>query len=304
MKVVIDPNAGPCSGVRRALALLQQELQERGECYALGEVIHNLMEMERLEQAGLRTIDQEQAERGDLDSFRGRRLLIRAHGISESLRQVLKENEITIIDGTCPTVDALQKRLRRYADQGYQVVIVGKAGHPEVKGLSGACRGRAVVVNDERDAAHVEPNLPTVVAAQTTIAAEHFDRMVELLKSKVKKMTVLRSMCPQVAKREENIRNFAGQVTVLLLVGGKNSSNTRVLFESARTVNPRTIWIESPKELESKWFEESDIVGVTGSASTPFHQLEQVRDALIKSPLRGENTQKEEQTHHGSNNEP
>ncbi len=287
MTIVIDDNAGPCPGVQRALRLLERELGRSGGAVALGEVIHNPAEVQRLEGIGLKTVPQERIEEKGAAELGGRRVFIRAHGIADDLRRRLFDAGAEVIDGTCPTVRRLQETLSGFAERGLQVLIVGKPGHPEVKGLVGACGGRAQVIADEADIDKVDLSRETVLAAQTTMSPQKLERIAELLSAKMERLTVLNTLCPQVTRREENVRNFAARVTVVLLVGGKNSSNTKVLYQTALSVNPRTYWIETVEELEAAWFSENDVVGITGSASTPTYQLREVRDALEALFARG-----------------
>ena len=300
MQTIIDSHAGPCPGVRRALNMLELELHQ-GRCVALGSVIHNPVEVARLERSGLETVPQEQVEAGDLRKVRGRRVFIRSHGISEKLRQTLEQAGAEIIDGVCPTVSALQRNIRRFYQQGYQILIIGKHGHPEVKGLCGAADDRAVVIASEADFAAVDPAVKSLLVAQTTVDEQVFQTMADRLREHIGDLKVLNTLCRQVTGRQATIREFAARVDVLLLVGGKNSSNTKVLFTTAQSVNRRSHWIEHPDELREQWFTPNDTVGITGSASTPMLQLADMQRAVEaldaqlmtasshfeESPLRG-----------------
>ena len=280
MKTVIDSHAGPCPGVRRALRLLEQELQQHGESVALGDVIHNPAEVARLQAAGLKTVAQEQVEQGNLNDMRGRRVFIRSHGVSEQLLRALEQERAVIIDGTCATVAHIQKKIRSYFEQGFQILIVGKAGHPEVKGLKGYCQDQAVIISSEADFYKIDWTAKSLLVAQTTVDPLLFKKIGDQLKERLTDLTILDTTCRQVSRRHQNIRNFASNVDVLLLVGGKNSSNTNILYQAARDINHRTYWIESSAELNEEWFIHQEIIGITGSASTPMWQLYEMQQAV------------------------
>lgn len=277
---MIDSQAGPCPGVKRAIKMLEQELQLQGEIVALGEVIHNPAEVARLEAAGLEMADQERVEQGNLDSVRGRRIFIRSHGISEQLLRSLEQEKAVIIDGTCATVAHIQKKIRSFFEQGFQIVIVGKPGHPEVKGLNGYCQDQAVIIASESDFDKIDMTAKSLLVAQTTIDPLLFKKIGDQLKQRLADLIILDTTCRQVSRRHQNIRNFASSVDVLLLVGGKKSSNTNVLYQAAREINQRTYWIETSAELKKDWFLNQEIVGITGSASTPMWQLYELQQAV------------------------
>jgi (E)-4-hydroxy-3-methyl-but-2-enyl pyrophosphate reductase len=280
LKTVIDSHAGPCPGVRRALRLLEQELRQHDGSVALGDVIHNPAEVARLEAAGLKTVGQEQVEQGNFDDVRGRRVFIRSHGVSEQLLRSLEQEKAVIIDATCSTVAKIQKKIRSYFEQGYQILIVGKAGHPEVKGLKGYCQDQAVIISSESDFNKIDGTAKSLLVAQTTVDPSLFKKIGDQLKERLTDLTILDTTCRQVSQRHQNIRNFASEVDVVLLVGGKNSSNTQVLLQAAREINQRTFWIESSADLKKEWFLDQDTIGITGSASTPMWQLYEIQHAV------------------------
>lgn len=280
MQVIIDPFSGPCPGVQRAIKMLERELEDYGRAVALGQVIHNAMEINRLRDKGLVTVTQNEEPSSMDDTLRDQRVFIRSHGISDEYRRSLQASDVTLVDGTCPTVAAIQKKIRRYDAEGYQVVIAGKKGHPEVVGLAGCGEKKAIVLQDENDVEQLDVNGSYYVVAQTTISPDLFNRIIDRVKGRVKDVVIEDTTCRHVTRRHEKIRNFARQVDVLLLVGGKNSSNTGVLFRVAHAVNAQTIWIESADELDPEMFSTASTVGITGSASTPVWQLHRVKEVL------------------------
>jgi 4-hydroxy-3-methylbut-2-en-1-yl diphosphate reductase len=260
--------------------MLEQELRQHDGSVALGDVIHNPAEVSRLEAAGLKTVAQEQVEQGNFDDVRGGRVFIRSHGVSEQLLRSLEQEKAVIIDATCSTVAKIQNKIRSYFEQDFQILIVGKAGHPEVKGLTGYCQDQAVIISSDADFDKIDWTAKSLLVAQTTVDQQIFKKISDQLKERLADLTILDTTCCQVSRRHQNIRNFATEVDVVLLIGGKNSSNTQVLFQAAREINQRTFWIESSTDLKREWFLEQDVIGITGSASTPMWQLYEIQKVV------------------------
>jgi len=279
-KVIIDSNAGPCSGVQRALHLVERTLQEKKTVYALGSLIHNSAEVQRLEKQGLVTLDQQRVEDGETVLEDNSCVFVRSHGISESFYKRLRNQELNLVDGTCPTVGGVQRKIKRYFDDGYQIVIIGKPSHPEVRGLNGYCNNQAIVVNSVEKLVDVVLKDKCMVISQTTMSQDVFAQLADYIRKRAPQAVLFNTICPQVKKRNQNIRNFAQQVNVVLLVGGKQSSNTRVLFDISKQCNPDTYWIENQHDIQMDWFSGAEIIGITGSASTPVWQLQKIQDYL------------------------
>ncbi|MBN1464799.1 4-hydroxy-3-methylbut-2-enyl diphosphate reductase [candidate division KSB1 bacterium] len=277
MQVIVDANAGPCSGVKRALRLIEAQLAQDEEILALGSIIHNKAEMERLAGMGLTTIDQAVVEEGGLDRLRDKKVFVRSHGIGKKLDQQVRDTALAVCDGTCPNVRAIQKTIERYHQRGYQILIVGTPGHAEVVGLSGHCDDQAIVIQSPEEVAALPFAEKRLLVAQTTVARNKFLAIQEKILQIAPHTLVQDTTCRQVSNRHANMRNFAASVDVLLLVGGKNSSNTRVLFEIAKQRNPRTFWIEAATDIERDWLI-ADSIGITGSASTPLWQLQKIKE--------------------------
>jgi len=279
MRIVIDEKAGPCGGVRRVIKLAEKNLAAGVKVASRGAVIHNNIEIERLERLGLKTADHHtlQPSAGDEQGYK---LLIRAHGVGPEVFRQAEKNRVEVIDGTCPVVTRSQKIARKYYQQGYQVVVVGKPKHPEVISIVGHCDNKATVVHIAEDIDRLDPDQPTFVLAQTTIADDSFAEMLSAIEKRVKTVEQRNTICTFVSRREEQLQQFARECDVVLFVGGKNSSNTRVMFNVCRSVNPRSYWIETGGDINPTWLKETDTVGISGSASTPDWLLEQIADDL------------------------
>ncbi len=282
MKVTIDENAGFCPGVIHAIDVAETKLKEGVPVAALGALIHNKREVTRLKNAGLREVDQEDFEqgKGDWEKLKDNTLLIRAHGISPKLRKKIEDQEISYIDATCARVVRSQKLVAKYYQDGYQVIIVGKNNHPEVKGLLGFCNGDGIIVYDRGDEEKIDLNKKTLLIAQTTVDEERFEYFRKKLTKGVDDIVIKKTICPVVTKKQLQILEFARKNDVIIFVAGKQSSNSKVLFKMCQRNNPRTHFVSSVDELRSEWFENAQSVGITGGASTPQWQLRQVENKI------------------------
>ena len=284
MRVIIDDKSGFCAGVVRAISEAERALEQGGEVFCLGDIVHNRVEVQRLESLGLKTIDH-----SALKHLSDCRVLIRAHGEPPATYRTAAERNLEIIDATCPVVAALQRRVKRAYEQmqlcGGTVVILGKRGHAEVVGLTGQVAEDAVVVEGEADLEQIDFTHPIYFLSQTTQSVTLFNRICTLMKQRLASesmLTVDDTICRRVSSREEHLRTFARSVDVVVFVCGRKSSNGKVLFEICRGENPRSYNIEEAGELDPAWLEGVSSVGICGATSTPKWLMEQVRDRIIE----------------------
>jgi 4-hydroxy-3-methylbut-2-en-1-yl diphosphate reductase len=287
VKVTVDKFSGFCWGVVRTIDIAEQELEESGDLFSLGDIIHNPTEIKRLGTKGLRTIGV-----NDLEKAKGARVLIRAHGEPPSTYKKAQELGITLIDATCPVVTKVQERIRRFYIDGFQVVIFGKKEHAEVIGLVGQTNGEAVVIKSLEEIEKVALDRKTVLFSQTTMDKPTFYALKEELQKRVKDLVVgsiedeaiefhaKDTICGQVSGRDKKIREFAADNDIVLFVAGKNSSNGKVLYGIAKEANPRTHFIEDEQELRPEWFGGVEYVGITGATSTPQWVMQRVKNAV------------------------
>ena len=278
MRVVIDDNSGFCFGVVRAIGEAESALQSRGEVYCLGDIVHNRVEVQRLQELGLHTISHE-----DISSLQGRTMLIRAHGEPPTTYRQAEECGVEIIDATCPVVSRLQRRVREAYSKmqgvGGSVVLLGKRGHAEVVGLIGQVGDDVVVVESESELEGLDYSHPIYFLSQTTQSIELFNRMAERIGQSMAEgveFTVDDTICRRVAGREANLAEFSRSVDVVLFVCGRKSSNGRVLSEVCRNANPRCYNIEEASEIDPQWFKGVESVGICGATSTPRWLMEEV----------------------------
>ncbi|MBN2857622.1 MAG: 4-hydroxy-3-methylbut-2-enyl diphosphate reductase [Candidatus Delongbacteria bacterium] len=275
IKVVIDKNSGVCGGVKRAIGMIEKQIGKHTpkDIYVNGELLHNRLEMERLMDCGLKVEE-------DVESIRDNILFIRTHGVSKNIKKLARKNKNIIIDATCPKVSNSQKIIEEHYADGYQIIIVGKLHHPEVQGLLGYCNNEGVVVSSERYLNTIDFSRKSLMIAQTTVSTEKFNEMVDLISPRIKDLKIVNTICPFVEKREKELIEFAKDHSVIVFIGGTNSSNTKVMFEKFSRYNKRSYLIENKDEIDFEWFKDGDVVGVSGSASTPAWQIEEVKNVI------------------------
>jgi 4-hydroxy-3-methylbut-2-enyl diphosphate reductase len=287
MKVTVDKSSGFCWGVVRTVDIAEKELAVGEKLYSLGDIIHNPVEIERLKSEGLETVTH-----NDLAKLRGAKILIRAHGEPPETYTRAQELGITLIDATCPVVAKVQERIRRFYNEGYQVVIFGKIEHAEVIGLVGQTNGEAIVIKSLAEIDSVKLDRKTVLFSQTTMDKPTFYSIKEELSKKIKELVVgsieelaagflaKDTICGQVFGREKKIREFAAENDLIIFVAGRHSSNGKVLYEIVESVNSRIQFIENVQELQPEWFEGIETVGITGATSTPQWLMEKVKEKI------------------------
>lgn len=280
MKIEIDNNSGFCFGVMRATSTAETELTKQQPLYCLGDIVHNGQEVERLTRLGLITIDHAQ-----LAQLHDVRVLLRAHGEPPHTYELAQKNNITIIDATCPVVLKLQQKIKQAytSHPEAQIVIYGKIGHAEVIGLEGQTEGNAIVVEDENDLHKIDFNKPIILFSQTTKSIEGFNKLVEIIKTKITDNLHFEyhdTICRNVANRIPNIKEFASQFDVVLFVAGAKSSNGKVLFNECLSVNPRTYLVSSAEELNPEWLKDVESIGICGATSTPKWLMEIIKQKV------------------------
>jgi len=275
-KVEIDTGSGCCFGVARAINTAEEELKKGGILYCLGDIVHNNVEVERLANMGLITIDHNQ-----LKTLKNARVLLRAHGEPPSTYQIAKENNIEIIDASCPVVLGLQKKIKnQYTapdSNDYQIVIFGKKGHAEVNGLMGQTQGKAIVIEKKEEIDSLDLSKNTRLFSQTTKPLEGYKEVGEIIRSKMKdgaSFEFFDTICRQVSNRVPNIKEFAAKHDLIIFIAGEKSSNGKVLFEECKDSNPNSFLINSPDDIDESLLKENISIGICGATSTPGWQME------------------------------
>jgi 4-hydroxy-3-methylbut-2-en-1-yl diphosphate reductase len=285
MQVTIDKNSGYCFGVEFAIKMAEDEMENGGQLYCLGDIVHNDMEVSRLRQKGLVVIDRDQ-----LQQLRDCKVLIRAHGEPPETYKTAIQNNIELIDASCPVVLKLQHRVKTAFDkmekENGQIVIYGKKGHAEVIGLTGQTLEKAIVVMEDSDLEKIDYERPVTLFSQTTKSTKGFYELSEKIESRIKSsrgvveevgFNANDSICRQVSNREPQLKRFAKDNNVILFVSGKKSSNGKALYQVCLSENPRSYFVENETEVDSGWFSADDQVGICGATSTPMWLMEQVK---------------------------
>jgi 4-hydroxy-3-methylbut-2-enyl diphosphate reductase len=277
LKVTIDQDSGFCFGVVYAIDMAEEILAEDGYLFCLGDIVHNDEEVKRLKAMGLRIISHE-----DLLNIKNEKVLIRAHGEAPETYRLALENNITLIDASCPVVLKLQNRVKNSYDNKEKVLLFGKHGHAEVIGLQGQTNNEALVFQDIAELDDVElPNKFTLYSQTTKSTAKFYEIKDELIKRGYE-IKANDTICRQVSSRDEDLRKFVINYDSVVFVSGKKSSNGKVLFEVCKSINPNTYFVSSEEELSLEMFSPGNTVGICGATSTPLWLMEKVKAVLKK----------------------
>lgn len=292
MKVTINNKSGFCWGVVRTVEIAEETLKNNNgqNTYILGHIIHNPKEIDRLAQQGLKTISH-----AELESIKqidkNANVIVRAHGEPPSTYKKFEDLNIDFIDATCPLVTNLQNRVKKYYEQGFQIIIFGKKEHPEVIGLRGVCNDECIVIKTMDEAKSITNfDKTTVLMSQTTMDKTMFHQIQDYLSEKIdnlinlgefdEKLIARDTTCRAVTSREEPLKEFAIENDVLIFVSGKDSSNGKALYNSCLKVNPKSYFIEDISEIDWNWFQSANSVGIAGATSTPMWYMEKVKSEI------------------------
>lgn len=283
MKVEIDINSGFCFGVVYAIQMAESILDAKHELYCLGDIVHNSVEVQRLKEKGLITIDHEEFKK-----LKNCKVLIRAHGEPPETYRIAMENNIELVDASCPVVLKLQQNIKKGFDEisqlEGQLVIYGKEGHAEVNGLVGQTSGKAIVINSFDDLDKIDFSKPVQLFSQTTQSRDGF----KAIKGEIEKRMKLAqnteniickandTICRQVSGREAKLREFSRKHDVIIFVSGKKSSNGKILYSVCREENPYAYFVSEPHEIDEQWFKNINSVGICGATSTPMWLMEKI----------------------------
>ena len=285
LKVEIDEGSGFCFGVTTAIRKTEEELAKSDTLYCLGDIVHNGRECERLKQLGLNTIDHEEFAR-----LKNTKVLLRAHGEPPRTYELAKQNNIELIDGTCPVVLRLQKRIKQEFDtpnpegREKQIVIFGKNGHAEVLGLVGQTNGQAIIIENLEEAEKLDFSKDIRLYSQTTKSLDEFRQIVAYIQENISPNATFQyydTICRQVANRMPDIRKFAARHDLVFFVCGHKSSNGKILFQECLKVNPNSYQIDRPEEIDRKLLEGVQSIGICGATSTPKWLMEACRETIL-----------------------
>lgn len=275
LQVTIDKDSGFCFGVVYAIDMAEEILEEDGYLYCLGDIVHNDEEVARLKAKGLLIISHD-----ELPNLQNEKVLIRAHGEAPETYKTALENNITLIDASCPVVLKLQNRIKTSFDGDEKILIFGKHGHAEVIGLQGQTNNEAIVFQDIAELDSVELPSSFTLYSQTTKSVDRFYEIKDELIRRGYEVKANDTICRQVSNRYEDLGNFAKQYDKIVFVSGKKSSNGKVLFDVCKNVNPNTYFVSDTEELDPQLFGANETVGICGATSTPMWLMKKVKDTI------------------------
>lgn len=287
MRVKTDDRSGFCFGVKNAVEAAEEALRAGKKIYSLGQIVHNDQEVERLHELGLITINYDQFQYLH-DSI----VLIRAHGEPPETYRIAEQNNITLIDATCPIVKRLQWKIgqtwKELQPKGGSLVIYGKEGHAEVIGLMGQTGNEAILTDGKSNLEKIDYTREIHLFAQTTMNYSDYDNLAETIRQNIIHggnnpdvlLHIHRTICGQVCNRQPALEKFAAGHDVIIFVSGRESSNGKMLYEVCKKINPYSYFVSSPEELKSEWFTGKSSAGICGATSTPQWLIEKVKQRI------------------------
>ena len=277
MKVIIAKTAGFCFGVRNAVNTVSKQIQQHSDkrIYTYGPIINNEIVVKDFEKKGVTVINSKE----ELEKIKDGVIIIRSHGVSKSIYDLIEKNGLTVVDATCSDVKKIHKIVKKESDEGNLVIIFGNPNHPEVKGIRGWVKGESIVIDEALDVDNLEisHDRKIVIVAQTTFNYEKFKETVEIIEKKGYDISVLNTICNATRERQEEARKIAREVDAMIVIGDKHSSNTQKLFEICHNACKATYYIQTLEDLDLNQLESVETVGITAGASTPNTIIEEVQ---------------------------
>ena len=274
MEVYLAENLGFCYGVKRAIQLAENSVKPHSGSYTLGSIIHNPQMVERLAEEGIGKIE-------SLDEIQAGTVIVRSHGVGPQVYEKIDAKGLGLVDATCPHVRKAQNAARELAQEGYQVVIIGDKHHPEVMSILEWAGDKAVAVNTEEEAAELPHYGRLGIVSQTTFSGAKFKRIAACLLDKSADVRILRTICTATDQRQSAAVKLAGQVDMMIVVGGRNSANTTKLAQLC-SEKCKTYHIETAREVCDEWFATIKKIGITAGASTPDWIIKEVYEKCQK----------------------
>jgi 4-hydroxy-3-methylbut-2-enyl diphosphate reductase len=277
MEIIMAEYHGTCFGVDRALHITDEALDQYDKLYCLGELIHNSRVVRKFEERGLRVVeDLDDLDFSDTDNPS---IIFRSHGVGRKAYKFCEERDISIIDATCPKVKKIHEIVDDYSSKGYNILIFGNEYHPEIIGIKGWCNGKVHVYSDLKDFIehHDEDLNKCCIVFQTTYNIEKFNKIKEYFNNSPNNDIIFKStICNATERRQNACRKLASQCDTVLVIGGKQSSNTKKLYEIAKEICKNTFWIENSNEIPYDLIKNTKRLGITAGASTPLWVIEEV----------------------------
>lgn len=276
MKIYIAKEAGFCFGVKRAIDLALKTSEEQVQFNTYGEIIHNKQVVSKLQEMGINPVE-------DIDEVEYNSIFVRSHGVPKAFYEAAEAKGLKIIEGTCPYVKKIHKLAEQYSHLGYAIIVVGDENHPEVVGIKGWAEGPVYVINSKEEAANLPKNIEKAcVVAQTTITGEKWEQVLSEVQLHIKELIVENTICEATRVRQQAAEELSKEVDMMLVIGGKHSSNSVKLYEVCKKHCKNTYHIETISEIQMINFKNCDKIGITAGASTPDWIINEILNALKK----------------------
>ncbi len=276
MEVILAETAGFCFGVKRAVDQVYEQIKTGKKIYTFGPIIHNENVVEDLEKKGVQVIENVD----ELATLTEGSVVIRSHGVSKDVYELIQKQGLEIVDATCPFVKKIHRIVEKESKQGCQIIIIGNDSHPEVEGIKGWCEKPAIVVESKEQAGQVTfpQNQKICIVSQTTFNYNKFQELVEIICKKGYDINVVKTICNATEERQTEAAEVARKVNTMIVIGGTHSSNSRKLYEICKAECENTFFIQTLKDLQSELTVPVGPVGITAGASTPNNIIEEVQN--------------------------
>lgn len=281
MEITVAKSAGFCFGVQRAVDSVYKELEENsGKIYTFGPIIHNEQVVEDLNKKGIEVIDTVE----QLKEIKEGTVVIRSHGVAKEIYDILEQQKLKIVDATCPFVKKIHNIVLDESNNGKTIIIIGNDNHPEVEGIKGWVNGEVIVINKEEqiEKLSLPEQTKACIVSQTTFNHNKFKYLVEIIRKKGYDITVVNTICNATHVRQVEARKISSKVDGMIVVGGKNSSNTQKLYDICRNECENTFYVQTVKDLNLHELKSLKSIGITAGASTPKNIIEEVRTECQK----------------------
>ena len=281
MEVIRAKSAGFCFGVQRAVDSVYKELEENsGKIYTFGPIIHNEQVVEDLNKRGIEVIDTVE----QLKKIKEGTVVIRSHGVAKEIYDILEQQKLKMVDATCPFVKKIHNIVLDESNNGKTIIIIGNDNHPEVEGIKGWVNGEVIVINKEEqiEKLSLPEQTKACIVSQTTFNHNKFKYLVEIIRKKGYDITVVNTICNATHVRQVEAQKISSKVDGMIVIGGKNSSNTQKLYDICRNECENTFYVQTVKDLNLHELKSLKSIGITAGASTPKNIIEEVRTECQK----------------------
>lgn len=281
MEITVAKSAGFCFGVQRAVDSVYKELEENsGKIYTFGPIIHNEQVVEDLNKKGIEVIDTVE----QLKKIKEGTVVIRSHGVAKEIYDILEQQKLKMVDATCPFVKKIHNIVLNESNNGKTIIIIGNDNHPEVEGIKGWVNGEVIVINKEEqiEKLSLPEQTKACIVSQTTFNHNKFKYLVEIIRKKGYDITVVNTICNATHVRQVEAQKISSKVDGMIVIGGKNSSNTQKLYDICRNECENTFYVQTVKDLDLHELKSLKSIGITAGASTPKNIIEEVRTECQK----------------------